>query len=330
MQRGKGTETHVKNFVSLNKNPYPAGEFTPGHPYFSMQKEDHFMGYRPSMTRQALDCLQEMQAFVASKHNERIANNGQTRKDRIYSKSTFNTYLDIGTHFANWAKDNFGCKTLDDARPHVGAYLEQRMLDGISAWTLHRDASALAKLYQCNSADFGVKLPPRYRSEISRYHNITEKMAEFEAEHPLLARACKSCGLRRHELRALRVEDVYVDASGNIRVLVRQGKGGRRREVYALDDSILQLAQMAQEQGRTYICRTIPPRAPLHGYRRIFAQATYAKFARPINQIPAKDRYVCRGDMQGIVLDKRAMYSVSKALCHNRLGIVTHYLFTPK
>lgn len=288
------------------------------------------MGYRPSMTRQALDCLQGMQAFVASKHNERIANNGQTRKDRIYSKSTFDTYLDIGTHFAKYVQENYGCLALDEARPYVGAYLEQRMLDGISPWTLHRDASALAKLYQCTSADFGVKLPPRYRSDISRYHDIDEKMAAFEAEHPLLAKACKSCGLRRHELRALRVEDVYVDARGNIRVLVRQGKGGRRREVYALDDSILRLAQMAREQGRTYICRTVPPQAPLHGYRRIFAQRTYAKFARPECQIPKKDCYVCRGDMQGIVLDKRSMRSVSKALGHNRLGIVTHYLFTPK
>jgi hypothetical protein len=282
------------------------------------------------MTQQVLCRLMTMQAFSTSKHKERAANGGQIPEDRIYSKSTFDTYLDIGVHFAKYAEENYGCLWLDDTQPYVSNYLTQRMLDGISPWTLHRDASALAKLFRCTSADFGVKLPPRRRRDVSRYHNVTEQMEQFEAEHPLLAQSCKESGVRAHELRnLLSAEDVYVDAKGNIRVFVRQGKGGRPREIYALGDAMLRLAQQAQAEGRKYICRTIPPHAPIHALRRIFAQNTYAKFARPVHQIPKKDRYVCRGDMKGIVLDKRAMRSVSKALGHNRLGVVTHYLRNP-
>jgi hypothetical protein len=282
------------------------------------------------MTQQVLCRLMPMQAFSTSKHKERVANGGQIPDNRIYSKSTFDTYLDIGVHFAKYAEETFGCLWLDDTRPFVRAYLEQRMLDGISPWTLHRDASALAKLFRCTSADFGVKLPPRRRCDISRYRNINKQMKQFEAEHPALAEACKSCGVRRHELHnLLSAEDVRVDTKGNTRVLVRQGKGGRPRDIYALDDSMLRFSQQAQAGGRKYICRTIPPRAPIHAFRRIFAQRTYAKFARPVHQIPKKDRYVCHADMKGIVLDKRAMRSVSKALGHNRIGIVTHYLCNP-
>lgn len=289
------------------------------------------MGNRPSMTHQVLMRLMRMQAFGVSKHAERIANGGQTHKDRIYSSSTFDTYLDVGVRFAKFAQENFGCRWLDEARPFVGAYLEQRMLDGISPWTLHRDASALAKLYQCTTADFGVKLPPRRRGDVTRYQNTKEEIAQFEKDYPLLAQALKECGVRRHELRLLlSVGDVRVDEKGNVRVMVRQGKGGRQRDVYALDDAMLRLAQQAQAEGRECICRTIPPHAPVHALRRIFAQDTYAKFARPVDQIPPKDRYVCRADMKGIVLDRRAMRSVSKALGHNRLGVVTHYLSNPK
>lgn len=205
------------------------------------------------------------------------------------------------------------------------------MLDGISPWTLHRDTSALAKLFRCASTDFGVQMPPRRRGDVTRYQNTKEEIAQFEKYYPLLAQALKACGVRRHELRLLlSVGDVRVDEKGNIRVMVRQGKGGRQRDVYALGDAMLRLAQQAQAVGRKYIYRTIPPRAPIHAFRRIFAQNTYAKFARPVHQIPKKDRYVCRGDMKGIVLDRRAMRSVSKALGHNRLGVVTHYLYNPK
>ena len=282
---------------------------------------------RPSMTQQVLCRLMTMQAFSISKHKERSANGGQIPEDHIYSKSTFDTYLDIGVHFAKYAEENYDCLWLDDTRPYVSNYLTQRMLDGISPWTLHRDASALAKLFRCTSADFGVKLPPRRRGDVTRYQNTTEEIAQFEKDCPLLAQALKECGLRRHELRLLlSVGDVRVDEKGNVRVMVRQGKGGRQREIYALGDAILRLAQQAEEEGREYICRTIPPHAPIHVFRHIFAQDTYAKFARPVHQIPKKDRYVCHGDMKGIVLDKRAMRSVSKALGHNRLGVVTHYL----
>lgn len=285
------------------------------------------MSKRPSMVYQVLECLKKMQAFGVSKHAERAANGGQTRKDRIYSKSTFDTYLAICVHFAKFSQKHFGCRWLREARPYVAAYLRQRMQNGVSPWTLHRDASALAKLYQCTSADFGVKLPPRRRGDVSRYRNADEQVAAFRQNNPELAEACESCGLRRHELRLLTAaEDVRVDDGGHIRVAVRQGKGGRPREIYALGDAMLRLAQQAQAEGREYICHTIPPHAPIHILRQIFAQKTYKENARPVDQIPKQDRYICRGDMAGIILDRRALRTVSKALGHNRVGIVTHYL----
>lgn len=59
-----------------------------------------------------------------------------------------------------------------------------------------------------------------------------------------------------------------------------------------------------------------PQNAPVHRYRHIFAQ----RLARPVHQIPRKDRYICRAERKGYGYDKRAMRMVSKALGHNRLG----------
>lgn len=39
------------------------------------------------------------------------------------------------------------------------------------------------------------------------------------------------------------------------------------------------------------------------------------------------DAYVCRGDLQGIVYDRKAMEIASKALGHNRISVIAgHYL----
>lgn len=161
---------------------------------------------------------------------------------------------------------------------------------------------------------------------MKRYEDVERKTADFEALYPELAQACKSCGLRVHELRQLRVGDVSINGKGQCVVGVRRGKGGKRRYVIALDDTLLKCAERARQAGRGLVFRAIPKDAPVHWYRHVFAQRLYDRLARPVHQIPGKDRYVCHAERKGCVYDKRAMRTVSKALGHNRLGVVTYYI----
>lgn len=166
------------------------------------------MSKRPSVVRQVQDRLMAMAAFGISKHEDKLTNRGRPRKDRVYSGNTMSTYIRCCVQFIIRVRTRHKVKWIDDARVYVGAYLQHRIDRGLSGWTIRRDACAIAKLYQCCSTDFGVALPNRCRADVKRYDDIERKVAKFEELHPELAKVCQSCGLRVHELRKLRIDDV--------------------------------------------------------------------------------------------------------------------------
>ncbi len=109
-------------------------------------------------------------------------------------------------------------------------------------------------------------------------------------------------------------------------VFVRQGKGGKQREVPILveDEAAVLTARdrVTGDDEKLFRKSEIPTRVPCHAHRARFAAKRYKKLARPIEDVPRNERYVCRKDMKGLVLDKASMQQVSKLLGHNRIGII--------
>lgn len=280
---------------------------------------------RKSIVRQVSERLHSMQAYGHSKHQDKAANQNKPKIDKIYSHSTMENYHKSGIRFAKWARENHGCRTLDEARRHTGEYLQSRIDGGASAWTVRADAAAIAKIYQCKTADLGATLPIRHRGNVTQHRQGKEAGHFSAAKNKDLVDLCKATGLRRHEVEHLRPSDVYRDGDA-VKVHVRQGKGGKERIVTALDDKPIRIAQAAAKAGQDRVIGHIPKYAPIHAYRADFAQSLYDRLARPIESIPTADRYVCRADRAGAVLDKSAMRTVSAALGHARIGVVTNYL----
>ena len=82
-----------------------------------------------------------------------------------------------------------------------------------------------------------------------------------------------------------------------------------------------------QEAGPGKVWEKVPSSADIHDFRAQYASRIYSSYARPIEKIPRKERYICRKDKAGIVYDKAAMLEASKALGHNRISVVgEHYL----
>ena len=94
------------------------------------------------------------------------------------------------------------------------------------------------------------------------------------------------------------------------------------------------LAERAEAEGRRRVIAHIPNRAPIHAYRRQFAQALYDREARDVRTLARKEQYRCRGERKGVVYDKRAMALVSRQLGHGqstgpeakRIDVVTSYI----
>ena len=67
--------------------------------------------------------------------------------------------------------------------------------EGKSPFTIRTIASALAKLYNCSSTDFGVKFEDRKRENITRSRTVPDAKTEEKARN--VVDFIKGSGLRR-------------------------------------------------------------------------------------------------------------------------------------
>lgn len=281
------------------------------------------MSKRPSLTKQVCDALYCQSRFGQSKYDAKQeiissdrASGSESKKwnparvEGIYSIETMKTYRKKSIEFMDWVKQKQGCKWFNEAKLYVDEYLQERMDKGDSAWTLQLRRAALRKLYQDMNLANEVKLPLRRKSEIvrSRGHKAMDKKFSVERNRELID-FCGATGLRRHEIQALKVGDVY-EADGRTWVYVRQGKGGRPRTVPVLKDLENRVLEIiAGKELDSQVIENIPVRADIHSYRRDYANALYCELAG--EEFNPKNK------------DLSAIRQVSCALGHNRLDVVT-------
>ena len=266
---------------------------------------------------------------IGESHHKAKKESIDGKSDKIHSWSTYNNYVKHATAFGMWVKPRFDIKDIKDMRPYVGMYLNFRVGDGVSAWTVALDAAALAKLYGCKSTDFGVKLPKRERANVKRSRG--EVKGFKEKKYKDVVDFCKGSGVRIHELKALTKEDIYYKDKA-LYVHVKQGKGGKEREVpvrEGYEKAVLNAAgKCNDEKEKIFKEKEIPVRFPCHKYRAEYAKAQYESIARDISAIPQKEKYICRKDKAGQEYDKVALHAVSVMLGHNReCVVVDSYLY---
>lgn len=279
------------------------------------------MAKRPSLVKQIKDILDKITRFGESKHEEKekqkleakasgVKGWNPARVDGIYSVVTKQTYRRECIAFAEWAKKEFGFKDIYDCKTCVAQYLTNKIDSGASAWSIQTIRSALRKLYQDHNLANEVKLPIRRKNEIKRSRGEKAMDKKFSPERNRdLVDFCKATGLRRHELKALKVIDVY-EKNGRWQVDVHQGKGGRARSVTVLKEFQSRVEEIISNKAEdSQVFDKIPVRADIHSYRREFAAGYYKELSG--KEFNPKDK------------DKNAMEKVSNALGHNRLDVVT-------
>lgn len=281
------------------------------------------MSKNKSLRYQVKGALQNQLKIGQSRHNAKIESSTHN-PDGIFSWGTYNSYLRQCELFVKWVKERYNCKTLDQAKEHASEYIQERVDKGLSAWTTKLDASAIAKLYKTTPTDLGIKTPPRYRADIKRSRG-TKKHDKYFSEYANkdIIIFGKGTGLRRKELAAITPEDIY-KSYGQLYVHVKNGKGGKKREVPVLPEYADHIFNYVNDRADLHspIFTKIDNRLDEHSYRGQYATNWYDKLSRPIENIPKLDKYVCRKDKAGIVYDKKAMLQVSRFLGHNRIDVM--------
>lgn len=287
-----------------------------------------------SLIKQVSDKIDELFTPGRSKYEDKKSD--QTG-DKIYSYETRRAYKKHACYFVNWvkqqpAKPEIGHKprTLDECRAYVPEWLQSRINEGLSAWTIRLEASALAKLYGCNLNDFDVKLPARVRKNITRSRGVKARDCHFsEEQNAEFVTFCKTTGLRSEGMQNLRGRDLVDNGDGTYSIDVTE-KGGKRRfaPIFGSPEAVSMVVAKMQAAGNEKVWPDgVPNGADIHSYRAAYATAIYKHYERDLSTLPRSERYDCRTDLRGTHYDRRAMKIASEALGHSRINVIaSHYI----
>ena len=108
--------------------------------------------YSKDLHQQAYEKLTSMLALGESKR-EAVLNG--TADDKIFSVNTYKTYWKHIKYFLKYVKEKYPeCTTLKKAKRYVNEWLQVRVDQDLSAWTIQAEAKALGKsvvgcMFQC-------------------------------------------------------------------------------------------------------------------------------------------------------------------------------------
>jgi integrase len=294
--------------------------------------------HRKSIVREIIDRLDEKMAIGQSRREAKQAARASGEHiwaystERIHSFKTRSIYQGHLVRFARWARTTHKIKNLEqlDARASelASAYMQQRLEEGKSPYTLQSERAALRLLFGNRMLARDVILPRRARGNITRSRRPVEHDRHIQVAHwQSLTRFLEATGLRRNEVRLLCVADIVTrdigsNYAGQTTVKVRNGKGGKSRTVPVLaghEQDVLYQKEGRRDDERVF--PSVPSHLDVHAYRRAYAQAYYLALA-PGRSLPSPMGRLKRSDY-----DAEAVLQVSQALGHQRTDVVLrHYL----
>ena len=277
--------------------------------------------YSKDLHQQAYDRLTGMQAFGESKR-EAVANG--TDRDKIFSVNTYKTYWKHTKYFIAYIKEHHPeCTTLKKAKKYVNEWLQHRVDQGLSAWTIQAEAKAMGKLYGITPEDKDYFTPPkRNRQDIKRSRGVRVRDKHFsKTNNDELIRFCRGTGLRRSELESLKGRDLvtreqieaeiarieslpasertpgverHLEVLQDTRMFdceyfihVRSGKGGRERMSPIIGKDVGMIVERMQNTpADEKVWQFVHQSADIHSYRGDYATTIYKATARPIEEIP--------------------------------------------
>ena len=227
-------------------------------------------------------------------------------------------------NFLAYIKENHPeCTTLKKAKKYVNEWLQHRVDQGLSAWTIQAEAKAMGKLYGITPEDQDYFTPPkRNRQDIKRSRGDRVRDQHFsKTNNDELIKFCRGTGLRRKELQELRGKDLVPRAQIEAEISelqkipeeqrapsvakrlemlqdarlfpeewfihVRNGKGGRERLSPIIGKNAGQIIErMTDTPSEEKVWQHIHNCADIHGYRAEYATAIYKAHARAIEEIP--------------------------------------------
>ena len=175
-------------------------------------------------------------------------------RGRMPTKNTLDDYFRHIHAFLQWAKAEYGCRNIREAKPHLQDYADYLVASGYSPATVHTYLNACCR--GCEVPLGSIRHPTRHAADFTRGREIDlEQLETMQKKSPRAVCLAFAAGIRKREYLALRTDDLIVDENGYPCIQVRKGKGGK----YQDPDAIMEFLRPYKEAGMKTVnyCDTI-------------------------------------------------------------------------
>lgn len=294
-------------------------------------------------------------SFGKSKHADKQELGFGESNYKIYSYSTYNTYLKECEQYSRWLTETKGIDKftkLQDTERYAQEYIQYRLNSGVSVYTAKMERSALGMLY---GKRIEIDMPLRDNKNIVRSRKEVENDRHYaqNGKYKDVFTMSLATGCRRCDLKNLRT-DCLVEKDGHLYVKIFGSKGGRDRLAYVreeYEDEVRNIIQARKEQGQVKVFDKIPQKIDVHSLRREYAKGLYQEIKGNrelrddiLKNYPVRREYKTQRDKdgnsitkeiksnvyrdrEGHVFERDDIYCISQSLGHNRIDCsICHYV----
>lgn len=313
------------------------------------------MGRKKDVERLFHQTLSDKLAFGQSKKAAKKDLGFGQSTYQIYSVNSYKTYLKQCKQYAKWLKQEKGINKIDDinkTEQYAIEYIQKRLDDGKSIYTVKMERSALGMLY---GKQIDIKLPSRTPDQITRSRKETknDRYITRDGKYKDVFTISIATGSRRKDISKLCVNN-FREVDGKLYVFFEKSKGGRDRLTPVLEKyekDVRDIIEQAKADGKTRLFNHIPKEIDVHGLRREYCQGLYDEIKdnkelrnEILKNYPERRELKTQKDKDGNTVTKEIksdvykdrsgnvwkrddIYVLSQALGHNRLDVsITHYL----
>ena len=313
------------------------------------------MGRKKDVERLFHQTLSDKLAFGQSKKAAKKDLGFGQSTYQIYSVNSYKTYLKQCKQYAKWLKQEKGINKIDDinkTEQYAKEYIQKRLDDGKSIYTVKMERSALGMLY---GKQIDIKLPSRTPDQITRSRKETknDRYITRDGKYKDVFTISIATGSRRKDISKLCVNN-FREVDGKLYVFFEKSKGGRDRLTPVLEKyekDVRDIIEQAKADGKTRLFNHIPKEIDVHGLRREYCQGLYDEIKdnkelrnEILKNYPERRELKTQKDKDGNTVTKEIksdvykdrngnvwkrddIYVLSQALGHNRLDVsITHYL----
>ncbi len=161
--------------------------------------------------------------------------------DKIYSWSTYRAYLQHGTYFLTWAKEKYGCTDLVAAKEYVNEWLKTREEQGLSAYTVKLETSAMMKIYNIDKDSI-------YKSKARLRANIERSRGEKVRDKQLSAYTVKLETSAMMKIYNIDKDSIY-KSKARLRANIERSRGEKVRDKHFSEKNNQELVRFCRATG---------------------------------------------------------------------------------